>query len=156
MSKHNQDVLAELYRATKDALTKKLRQSRLAPLMRDGVMTGFEEPAFVERFGAHLDKVEDADIAALTLYLPPQDSLIISLGKLAGHMSAAPEGKTGLPYFDDWKPTDDSPAAEVPVEWAHSYQEEPRKLLTLGYRIGKNKPSADGSPGVFVSILVAR
>ena len=168
MSKDNQDVLAELYMAIRDALTKKLRHSRLAPLMRDvgrhsgpgftdlGVVTGFEEQDFVNRFGSSLQKVEDADIAALTFYLRPQESLMMSLGKLAEHISAAPEGKTGLPYFDDWKLADDSPATEVPVVWRHSSQEEPRKLLAQGYRIAKSKPSANGTLGAFVSILVAR
>ena len=166
MSTVDQDVLTEFYRATRDVLSKKLRQSRLAPVMKDvgknsrpgftdlGVVTGFKDQDFVNRFGASLQNVEDADVAALTLYLPTQDSLMASLGKLAGHVGAAPEGKTGLPYFDEWKPTDDSPSAEVPVVWSHSHQDKPRELLAQGYRIGKSKPSADGSPGVFVSILV--
>ena len=165
MSEDNQDILAELYRAIRAELTRKLRQSRLAPLMRDvgrdsrpgftdlGVVTGFKELDFVERFGSFLDKVTDADIATLTLYLPRQESLVMSLGKLAEHVGAAPEGKTGLPYFDEWKPTDDVPSAEVPVVWSHSSQEQARNLLAQGYRIAKSQSSANGVSGEFLSIL---
>ena len=149
MSALHRDVLADFYRATRDVLSKKLRQSRLAPVMKDvgknsrpgftdlGVVTGFEDRDFVNRFGASLQKVEDADIAVLTLYLPPQDSLMASLGELVEHVGAAPEGKTGLPYFDEWVPADDSPPAEAPLVWSHSNQDEPRGLLAQGYRIGK-------------------
>ena len=168
MSEDNQDILAELYRAIRAELTRKLRHSSLAPLMRDvgrdsrpgftdlGVVTGFEEPAFVERFGAFLDKVTDADIAALTLCLPEQESLLTSLGTLAKHVGAAPDGTTGLPYFDEWKPTDEVPSVEVPVEWSHSSQEQARNLLAQGYRIAKSQSSANGVSGVFLSILVAK
>ena len=116
-------------------------------------MTGFKDQNFINRFGSSLEKVEDADIAALTLNLPPE-SLMASLGKLVEHIGKAPEGKTGLPYFDEWEPTDDSHSTEIPVLWFPSHEEEPRKLLAQGYRIAKSKPSADGSPGVFLSILV--
>ena len=168
MSAGDSEILNAFYRAIRGELTRNLRQSRLAPIMRDvgrnsrpgftdlGIVTGSEEPDFVERFGTHLDKVEDADIAALTLYLPPQESLVMSLGELARHIDAAPEGMTGLPYFDEWKPTDDAPFSEVPVVWSHSSQDEPRKLLAQGYRIAKSKPSANGNPDVFVSVLVMR
>ena len=168
MSAVNQEILGELYRENRRALTRKLRQSRLAPIMKDvgknsrpgfadlGVVTGFKDPDFIGRFGTSLEKVEDADIAALTLYLPPQDSLVMALGKLAEHIEEAPEGKTRLPYFDEWTPTDDSPSKEVPLVWSHNYQDEPRKSLEQGYRIGKSKPSAKGSPGVFVTVFVSR
>ena len=166
MSEDNQDILAELYRATRAELTRKLRHSRLAPLMRDvrrdsrpgftdlGVVTGFKDLTFVERFGAFLDKVTDADIAALTLHLPRQKSLAMSLGRLAEHVGAAPEGKTGLPYFDEWKPSDDVPSAEVPVVWSYSSQEQARNLLAQGYRIAKSQSSANGLSGEFLSILI--
>ena len=111
-----------------------------------GVVAGAEEPDFVKRFGSSLDKVTDADIAALTLYLPVQESLVMALGKLARHIEAASEGKTGFPYLNEWKPAHDSPSEEVPLVWTHSYQEKPRRLLEEGFRIGKSKPSADGSP----------
>ena len=168
MSGSSQETLTELYWAIRGELTRKLRRSRLAPVIRDvgrnskpgftdlGVVTGFEERDFIERFGASLDKVTDADIAALTLYLPRHESLVMALGKLAEHTEAAPEGKTGLPYFDEWKPADDAPSEEVPLVWTHTYQEEPRRLLESGYRIGKSQPSADGSPEVFVTIFVSR
>ena len=168
LNAENQEILSELYRAIRRALTEKLRQSRLAPIMKDvgknsrpgftdlGVVSGLKDPDFIGRFGASLEKVEDADIAALTLYLPPQDSLVMTLGKLAEHIEEAPEGKTGLPYFDEWTPTDDSPSKEVPLAWSHNNQDKSRKLMGQGYRIGKSKPSADGIPGVFVTIFVSR
>ena len=103
-----------------------------------------------------MDKVNDADIAALTLYLLPRESWVMALGQLAEHIQQAPEGKTGLPYFDEWQPTDDEPSSEVPVVWTHSYQERPRELLAQGFRIGKSRPSDDGAPGAYVTILVSR
>ena len=119
------------------------------------IVSGVEDPAFVGRFGYSLDKVEDADIAALTLYLPAQESLVMALGKLAGHIEEAAEGMTGLPYFDEWKPAHDAPSEEIPLVWTHDYQEKPRGLLDEGYRIGKSQPSADGSSRVFVTIFVS-
>ena len=168
MSNIDKETLRELYRAVRGELIRKLRQSRLGPVMRDvgknsrpeftdlGVVTGMKDPDFVGRFGASLDKVTDADIAALTLYLPEQESLVMALGKLAGHIDAASEGKTGLPYLDEWNPTDDSPSEEVPLVWTYANQDEPRRLLENGYRIGKSQPSADGSPEVFVTIFISR
>ena len=168
MSAGDSEILNELYRAIRSELTRKLSQSRLAPVMRDvgrnsrpgfadlGVVTGFEEPDFIGRFGTSLDKVTDADIAALPLYLSTQESLVMSLGKLAEHIRAAPEGKTGLPYFDDWKPTDDALSKQVPVVWTHGSQEQPRNLLAQGYRIAKSKSSANGTLGQFVSVFVMR
>ena len=167
MSEDNQEVLVELYEEVRGALSKKLRQARLAPKtnkVESGsdsgipdfiVVTGFEDQDFVDRFGAFLQKVEDADIAALTLYLSPQESLVMLLGKLVTHIGTAPEGKTGLPYLDEWQPSDDALPAQSQVFWSHSDQDEPRQLLEQGYRIAKSKRSADGSPGEFVSILVA-
>ena len=168
MNASSQETLTELYRAIRGALTRKLRKSRLAPVMRDvgrnsrpgftdlGVVPGFTDRDFVDRFGSSLDKVVDAYIAALTLYLPPQESQVMELGKLAEHIEAAAEGKTGLPYFDEWKPADDAPSEEIPLVWAHTCQEEPRRLLEKGYRIGKSQPSADESPEAFVTIFVLR
>ena len=168
MSGNDKETLRELYRAMRGELTWKMRESRLAPVIRDvgknsrpgftdlGMVTGVEDPDFVERFGSSLDKVTDADIAALTLYLPAQECLVMALGKLAEHIGAAPEGKTGLPYFDEWEPAYDAPSEEAPLVWTHSYQDEPRRLLGKGYRIGKSKSSADGSPNVFVTIFVSR
>lgn len=168
MAGNSKETLRELYRAVRGELVGKLRQSRLAPLMRDvgkntrpgftdlGVVTGMKDPDFVGRFGASLNKVTDADIAALTLYLPVEESLVMALGKLSRHIDAAPEGKTGLPYLDAWKLADDSSSEEVPLVWTYGYQEEPRRLLENDYRIGKSHPSADGSPGVFVTVFVSR
>ena len=158
MSAGDSEILNELYRAIRNELTTKLRQSRLAPLMKDvgrnsrpgftdlGVVTGFKEPDFIGRFGTSLDKVENADIAELTLYLTSQESLAMSLGRLAEYVRTAPEGKTGLPYFDEWKPTDDMPSTEAPVVWSHNSQEEPRQLLAQGYRIAKSKTSGKRNP----------
>ena len=168
MSSIDEETLSELHRAIRGELIRKLRQSRLAPVMGDvgkdsrpgftdlGVVTGVKDPDFVGRFGLSLDEVTDADIAALTLYLPEQETLVMALGKLAGHIGAAPEGKTGLPYLDEWELADDSPSKEVPLVWTNDYQDEPRSLLKSGYRIGKSKPSADGSLAAFVTVFVSR
>ena len=167
MSSIDKETLTELYRAIRGELIGKLRQSRLAPVMKDvgknsrsgftdlGVVTGMKDPDFVARFGASLDKVNDADIAALTLYLPEQVSLVMALGKLAEHIGAAPEGKTGLPYLDEWEPAHDSPCGEVSVVWTYDYHDEPRTLLENGYRIGKSKPSAGSSSGAFVTVFIS-
>ena len=49
-------------------LTKKLRQSRLAPAKSDaGIMVDLKDPEFGSRFGWSLGNVGNADIAALTL-----------------------------------------------------------------------------------------
>lgn len=166
MSADNQEILSELYREVHRTLTEKLRPFRLAPVMNDvgknsrpgftdlGIVSGFKDPEFIGRFGTALEKVEDSDIAALTLYLPAQDSLVMALGKLAEHIEAAPDGKTGLPYFDEWTPAHDSPSKEVPLVWSQKFQDEPRKLMSQGYRIGKSQPSTSGTPGVFVTIFV--
>ena len=166
MSTASQETLSEFFREIRRGLIRKLRKSRLATVTSNPgsgsghgisdfkIVSGFEDQDFVNRFGSSLHKVVDADIAALTLYLPPQESLVKALGKLAEHIEAAPEGKTGLPYFDEWQPAHDAPSGEIPVVWTNDYQEEPRRLVGEGYRIGKSKPSADGSPGFFVTILV--
>ena len=93
-------------------------------------------------------------VAALTLHLPPQDSLVMALVKLAEQIAAAPEGKTGLPYFDEWTPAHDSTPKEVPLIWSKTFQDEPRKLMSQGYRIGKSQASISGTPRVFVTIFV--
>lgn len=166
MNTDSQEILDEFYMSIRRELIRKLRESRLAPVMKDvgkdslagftdlGVVSGFKDQEFVNRFGSSLDKVVDADIAALTLYLPQQESPVMALGKLAEHIEATPEGKTGFPYFDEWKPEDDTPYKEVISVWTYDYQEEPRKLLDDGYRIGKSRPSADGPAGSFVTVLV--
>ena len=167
MTSIDKETLSKLYKAIRRELTRKLRESRLAPVTKDldedsrsgltdfPVMTGMRDPDFARRFGASLDKVTDADLAALTLYLPEQESLMMALGKLAGYIDAAPEGKTGLPYLDEWEPAYDSPSEEVPLVWHHGYQEEPRRLLEKGYLIGKSEPSADGSPVTFVTVFIS-
>ena len=166
MSADNQGILCELYGELRGALAERLRPSRLAPVMKDvgknsrpgftdlGIVSGFKDPEFIGRFGTALEKVEDSDIAALTLHLPMQDSMSMALGKLAEHIEAAPDGKTGLPYFDEWTPAHDSPSKEVPLVWSPKFQDEPRKLMLQGYRIGKSQPSTSGAPGVFVTIFV--
>lgn len=168
MSDNDNRAMREIYRAVRGELIRKLRQSRLAPAMRYvgknsrpgftdlGVVTGAMEPDFVGRFGSSLEKVTDADIAALTLYLPMQESLVMALGKLAAHIENAPEGKVGFSYLDEWDPEDDAPSEEVALIWTYSYQEEPRRLLEEGYRIGKSKPSVDGSSGGFVTIFTSK
>ena len=120
-----------------------------------GIVSGFKDPEFIGRFGTALEKVEDSDITALTLHLPPQDSLVMALVKLAEHIAAAPEGKTCIPYFDEWTPAHDSPPKEVPLVWSQNFQDEPRRLMSQGYRIGKSQPSTGGTPGVFVTIFVS-
>ena len=116
MSEDNQDILTELYRATRAELTRKLRHSRLAPLMRDvgrdsrpgftdlGVVTGFKGLTFVERFGAFLDKVTDAYIAALTLHLPRQKSLAMPLGRLAEHVGQRRKARLDCPTLMSGSP----------------------------------------------------
>ena len=168
MNKGESTILIEFYRMIRSELIDKLRQSRLAPVMSNlrsgygpeitdlGIVSGFSDQEFIGRFGIHLDKVEDADIAALTLYLPYQETVVMSLGKLIEHIKAASEGKTGLPYFDEWKPTDDTPITEVPVVWSHNFQEQARNLLDQGYRIAKSKSSANELSGQFVTIFVMR
>lgn len=167
MSSIDKETLIELYKAIRRELARKLRESRLAPVMKNvgessrpgftgwPVVTGMKDPDFARRFGASLDKVNDPDIAALTLYLPEQESLVMALGKLAEHIDASPEGMTGLPYLDEWEPAYDSPSEEVPLFWTHDYQEEPRRLLENGYRIGKSEPSADGTPEAFVTVFIS-
>ena len=167
MSADNQDILSELYREIRRALTEKLRPSRLAPVMKDvgknsrpgftdlGIVSGLKDQEFIGRFGTALEKVDDADIAALTLHLPLEDSLVMALGKLAEHIAAAPDGKTGLPYFDEWTPEHDSPTKEVPLVWSDDSQDEPRRLISQGYRIGKSQPSTGGTSGVFATIFVS-
>lgn len=168
MPLQNQEVHGDFYGEIRHLLISKLRTSRLAPLMRDvgknsgpgfndlGVISGSMDPAFVSRFGTSLDKLEDADITALTLYLPPQEPLVRALGKLAEHIEAAPAGKTGLPYLDDWNASDDIPLEEVPVVWSNSCQNEARRLLQDGYLVGKSQSSVHGTSEGFVTIFVSR
>lgn len=168
MTLQDQEVLREFYREIRRLLISKLRTSRLAPLMRDvgknsrpgfndlGVIAGSKDPAFVGRFGVSLEKLEDADIAALTLYLPPQASLVRALGKLAEHIEEAPEGKTGFPYLDDWNPSNDEPPVEVPVAWSSSCQDGARRFLEDGYLVGKSQSSVHGTSEGFVTIFISR
>lgn len=100
--------------------------------------------------------MEFADLAALTLYLTPQESLVRALGKLAEHTEAASQSKFGIPYFDEWKHSDDLFFEETPVVWTYRYREETCNLLELGYFIGKSQPSAHWAPKVYVTILVSK
>lgn len=163
----NRSVRA-LYGVIRSEILVRLRTSRLAPVMSDvgknsspgftdmGIVTGFTDLPFVQRFGQSLDKVEDADIAALILYLPLQGSLSESLSRLYEHIKLAPEGLTGLPYFDEWQADDDQLTSEVPQFWTFENQEDPRKLLGNGYRIAKSQLSGDDFPEAFVTIFVLR
>ena len=77
------------------ALIEKLRP-RLEPVMSyiGGVqsVSGFKDPEFIGAFGPGLAKLPDSELVNQALVL------------LAGHVSAAPAGKTGLPFFDGRMP----------------------------------------------------
>lgn len=135
----------------------KLRQSRLELVMSGaGTITGIADLDFGTRFGWGLEKVGIADIAALVLYLEPAPTLEEALGNLYGHIRSAPDGKTGLSYFDDWTPADDyvsNGAAEV---WSHESPGRTREFLKDGYRIRQSWRDASGNPGVFVTVFFKR
>ena len=166
MSENDQAVSSGLCAMVRRELISKLKSSRLAPTTRKEksgqgipdmkVVTGFEDLEFVHRFGLSLEKVEDADIAALTLCLPLAESLEKALAELRKHIADAPEGKTGLPYFDEWQPADDAPAEERPLVWSHDSQDEARSLLAQGWRISKSYPSSGEAAGVFFTIFISR
>ena len=73
------------------ALIEKLRP-RLEPIMSDigGVksVSGFRDQEFITAFGPGLDRLPDSELVNQALVL------------LTEHVAAAPEGKTGLRYFD--------------------------------------------------------
>ena len=73
------------------ALIEKLR-SRLEPVLSDfdGVrsVSGFKDPEFIKAFGPGLDRLPDSELVNQALAL------------LTEHVAAAPEGKTGLRFFD--------------------------------------------------------
>ena len=64
-------------------------EARLAPIKVGNVITGFRDEAFVRLFGPGLHKVPDSLLVNL------------ALGEMARLISSAPEGKTGLPFFDE-------------------------------------------------------
>ncbi len=146
-------------------LVRKLRQSRLAPVWTNvgdqsrsgfsdlGTMSGYKEPDFVAKFGPHLEKVGDADIAALVLYRPPQDSFLAAVLELSSYVNAAPVGKTGLSYFDDWTPRLDNVSVEKPALWQMNNQGEPRQLIADGYHVLGSKPDAGGNPESFLTLF---
>ena len=162
----NAKILDELLLEIRSELLTRLRQTRLAPLITGkgstlgpgyndiGIISGSKDPAFVQRFGQSLDKVEDSDIAALMLYLPQQDSIVESLSKLLDHIYEAPLEKTGLPYFDEWQVRHDNPKEEEVVRWSNRKQGRARELLAKGFRIAKSKPCQTGLSGVFVTVFV--
>ena len=73
------------------ALIEKLRP-RLEPVLSDfgGVrsVSGFKDPEFIKAFGPGLDRLPDSELVNQALAL------------LTEHVAAAPEGKTGLRFFD--------------------------------------------------------
>ena len=64
-------------------------EARLAPITVNGFIRGFEDEAFVKQFGPGLHKVPDSLLVDLAL---------AELGQL---ISRAPEGKSGLSFFDE-------------------------------------------------------
>ncbi len=62
---------------------------RLKPVVDQGHVGGFVDPGFVAIWGAGMRKLQDAQIVNLALTL------------LVEHVEAQPEGKTGLPIFDN-------------------------------------------------------
>ena len=151
VNKISQEVLEQHCELIRGELTKKLRQSRLA-----AAPAGVKDQEFGRRFGWSLGKVGDADIAALILYLEPEATLGGALGKLYEHIRSAPEGETGLPYFDEWMPMDDDLNGGIPVVWSNEYPDKTRELLADGYRIRQSMPHAGEEPGFFVTMFVKR
>ena len=74
------------------ALIEKLRP-RLEPVLSDlggfQSVSGFKDPEFIRTFGPGLDRLPDSELVNQALAL------------LTEHVAAAPEGRTGLRYFDD-------------------------------------------------------
>ena len=146
-------------------LARKLRSSRLAPVWTNagyqsgpgfsdlGTMSGYKEPDFVGKFGPHLEKVGEADIAALALLRPPQDSFLEAVLELSSYVNAAPVGKTGLSYFDDWTPQRENVSVQKPVLWQINNQEEPRQLIACGYYVLGSQPDAGGDPESFLTLF---
>ena len=74
------------------ALIEKLKP-RLEPVLSDlgGIrsVSGFKDPEFISAFGPGLDRLPDSELVNQALAL------------LTEHVAAAPEGMTGLRFFDD-------------------------------------------------------
>ncbi len=79
---------AAMLRIARMEIVNKCR-ARLEPTLRGGLVSGFENPDFIERFGPGMGKLSDQQICNMALAL------------LAEHVRNAPEGKTGLPLFDN-------------------------------------------------------
>ncbi len=73
------------------ALIEKLRP-RLEPVLSDlgrfQSVSGFKDPEFIRTFGPGLYRLPDSELVNLALAL------------LTEHVAAAPEGRTGLRFFD--------------------------------------------------------
>lgn len=81
-------VDGELLRIFRATLLRKL-EPRLRPTLAQGNVTGFEDDAFVKRFGVALDRVSDKMLLTLAL----TDAI-----DRADH---APAGKCGYAFFDE-------------------------------------------------------
>ena len=110
----------------------------------------YSDQKFVKRFGVGLHKLSDSDIAALTLYLPQQESFTAALAELTRCVKAARQGKTRLPYFDEWGGRGGLKARGI--AWSHDYQEEIRSALKKGWRLERTSKS-DSVVGQFRSGL---
>lgn len=138
-------------------LNAKLRHSRLRPLMSSpGIVSGFIDHEFVARFGVGLTKVGIADVAALTLYREPAPTMEKALANLYEHIRSSPEGKTGLPYFDEWVPLDDYVPNGIAEVWSNEHPGRTRELLGKGYRVRQSVRDASGNPGIFLTIFFER
>ncbi len=138
-------------------LNAKLHHSRLQPLMSSpGIVSGFVDREFVARFGVGLTKVGIADVAALTLYLEPAPTMEKALANLYEHIRSSPEGKTGLPYFDEWAPSDDYVPNGIAEVWSNDCPGTTRGLLADKYRIRQSVRDASGNPGFFLTIFFQR
>ena len=114
LTAYDQETIRELTRMIREILVTKLA-SKLDPVIRGrystpditflGKVVGHKDPAFVSRFGADLEKVTDEDIWRLMRYLPSsQPTRVQALLQLYEYIESAPEGKTGLAFFDEWEP----------------------------------------------------
>lgn len=70
-------------------------------------ISGYKHRAFVAEFGECLEKIPDCALNNLALKLwnnaeRPNNRAPRQL--LVECIATAPEGKTGLPFFDDWQP----------------------------------------------------
>ncbi|MXY44863.1 MAG: hypothetical protein F4Y50_12555 [Dehalococcoidia bacterium] len=81
-------VDGELLRIFRATLIRKL-EPRLRPVIVGGNVTGFEDEAFVRKFGVALDRVPDKML------------LTLALVEAADRVDRAPAGKCGYSYFDE-------------------------------------------------------